>query len=121
MGRGRSARALQLVKPLAGERLTGVRRACAGGNICGRFFEPNERGRRDEAHGSRKARGGVLERTLGCGGLFRRRQRGGNFFSCDSRECPRERNDVAVITLQSLISAPLSVSYTFTMLVRLLK
>ena len=75
MGRGRSARALQLVKPLAGERLTGVRRACAGGNIWAGFFEPNERGRRDGAHGSRKARGGVQERTFGCGGLFRRRQR----------------------------------------------
>ena len=121
MGRTRSARALKLFYTLAGERLTGVKQACAGGNIWAGFFEPSERGRRDEAHGSRKARGGVLERTLGCGGLFRRRQRGGNFFSCDSRECPRERNDVAVITLQSLISAPLSVSYTFTMLVRLLK
>ena len=118
MGRTRSARALKLFYTLAGERLTGVKQACAGGNIWAGFFEPSERGRRDEAHGSRKARGGVLERTLGCGGLFRRRQRGGNFFSwVDGRACVRRCRDHTL----SLISAPLSVSYTFTMLVRLLK
>ena len=97
MGRTRSARALQLVKALAGERLAGVKRACAGGNIWGGFFEPSERGRRSGSQGSRNARGGVLERTLGCGGLFRRRQRGGELLLVGGRE---RASDVAVITLR---------------------
>ena len=67
---------------------------------------------------SEGARGGVLERTLGCGGLLRRRQRGGELPWVDGSACA---SDAAVITLRSLISPPLSVSYTFTMLVRLLK
>ena len=68
MCRGRSARALNFVKPLAGERLLGVKQACAGDNIWGGFFDANEQARRDGSQGSRKARGGVLERTLGRGG-----------------------------------------------------
>ena len=47
MGRIRSARALQLLMPLTGERFPGVRgRVCAGGKIWGGNFDPRERGRR---------------------------------------------------------------------------
>ena len=67
MGRVRSARALNLLMPLAGERFSGVRATCAGGNIWGGIFDPRERGRRGGPQGCRKARGGELERTLGCG------------------------------------------------------
>ena len=58
MGRVRSVCALQLFYALAGERFSGVRRACAGDNIWGGLFDWG-RG------GPRKARGGVLELTLG--------------------------------------------------------
>ena len=67
MGRVRSARALQLLMPLAGERFSGVNACVRRRQNWSGFFEPNERGRRDGAHGSRKARGGVQERTFGCG------------------------------------------------------
>jgi hypothetical protein len=47
MGRIRSARALQLLMPLTGERFPGVRgRVCAGGKIWGGNFDPRERSRR---------------------------------------------------------------------------
>ena len=67
MGRGRSARALQLVYTLAGERFSGVKASMRRGNIWDGFFEPDERGRRNGPQGGRKARGGVLARTLSCG------------------------------------------------------
>ena len=60
---------------------------------------------------ARRRAGGMLERTLGCGGLLRRRQRGGELPWVDGSACA---SDAAVITLRSLISPPLSVSYTFT-------
>ena len=63
MGRVRSVCALQLFYSLAGERFSGVRRACAGDNIWGGLFDWGRGG----PQGSWKARGGVLELTLGCG------------------------------------------------------
>ena len=43
----------------------------------GWIFDPSERSRRGGAQGSRKARGGVLERTLGCGSRAVRLRRAG--------------------------------------------
>ena len=64
MGRVRSARALHLFYSLAGERFSGVRASVRRRQHMGWIFEPGERGRRSGSQGSRKARGGVLERTL---------------------------------------------------------
>ena len=74
MGRVRSVCALQLFYSLAGERFSGVRRACAGHNIWGGLFDWGRGG----PQGSWKARGGVLELTLGCGGRAQRQRAGGN-------------------------------------------
>ena len=84
MGRIRSARVLQLLMPLTGERFPGVRgRVCAGGKIWGGNFDPRERGRRGGrwASVSREARGGVLERTLGRGSRAWRASEGGDHRS----------------------------------------
>ena len=74
MGRVRSVCALQLFYSLAGERFSGVRRACAGHNIWGGLFDWGRGG----PQGSWKARGGVLELTLGCGSRAQSQRAGGN-------------------------------------------
>ena len=116
MGRVRSARALQLLKALAGERLAGVKQACAGGNIWSVFFEQRERSRRDGSQGGRKARAAACWSAPSAAAACC--EGGGELPWVDGSACA---SDAAVITLRSLISPPLSVSYTFTMLVRLLK
>ena len=57
MARVRSVRELQLFYSLAGERFSGVRRACAGHNIWGGLFDWGRGG----PQGSWKARGSMLE------------------------------------------------------------
>ena len=92
MGRVQSARALQLLMPLAGERFSGVRRACAGHNIWGGLFDWGRGG----PQGSWKARGGVLELTLGCGDRAQRQRAGGNRGKRKSRRLGEQAPSEAI-------------------------